>query len=55
MNDQNKMSVRALINDSLEFLIKESIYYRSNSENLLNAKRLIAWQMDHENGKVFIP
>lgn len=55
MNDQNKMSVRALINDSLDFLIKESIYYRSNNENLISGNRLIAWQRDDENGKVFIP
>jgi len=51
----DKMNVRALINDSLEFLIKESIYYRSNNENLSQDKRLIAWQIDWDNGKIHIP
>jgi hypothetical protein len=55
MSDQNKMLVRALINDSLEFLIKESIYYRSYNENLVQNKRSIAWHIEWDNGKIYIP
>lgn len=54
IENANKMNIRALINDSLEFLIKESIYYRSNNENLSEDNRLVSWQIDSDNGKLYI-
>lgn len=55
IENPDKMHVRAHINDSLEFLIKESIYYRSNNENISEDNRLIAWQMETDSGKIHIP
>lgn len=51
----DKMHVRARINDLLEFLIKESIYYRSNNENISQNNRLIAWHIEMDSGKIHIP
>ncbi len=55
MENPDKMHVRAHINDSLEFLIRESIYYRSNNENISEDNRLIAWHMEADSGKIHIP
>lgn len=51
----DKMHVRSVVTDSLEFLIKESIYYRANNENLNPDNRLVAWQIEWDNGKIHIP
>ena len=51
----DKMHVRSVVTDSLEFLIKESIYYRTNNENLITNNRLVAWQIEMDNGKIHIP
>lgn len=55
MNNTDKMQVRAYINDTLEFLIRESIYYRSNNENISEGNRLIAWHLEMDSGKIHIP
>jgi hypothetical protein len=55
VENPDKMHVRAHINESLEFLIKESIYYRSNNENILEHNRLVAWHMEMDSGKIHIP
>ena len=51
----DKMQIRAFINDSLEFYIKESIYYRSNNEKFFQEERLVVWQSGKDNGKIHIP
>lgn len=51
----DKMQVRSYIDESLEFLIKESIYYRSNNENISKDNRLMAWHVEMDSGKIHIP
>lgn len=51
----NKISTRLYINNNLDFLIKESIYYRSNNENIFESKRLVVWQADEDAGSTHIP
>lgn len=51
----NKISTRLYINNNLDFLIKESIYYRSNNENIFEPKRLVVWQADEDTGSIHIP
>jgi hypothetical protein len=55
LDGTDKMQIRSFINDSLEFYIKESIYYRSNNEKLLQEEKLVVWQSEKDNGKVYIP
>jgi len=54
MQKDNKINTRLYINDNLDFLIKESIYYRSNNENIIGSKRLVIWQDGENSGNVNI-
>lgn len=54
MQKDNKINTRLYINDNLDFLIKESIYYRSNNENIIESKRLVIWQDGENSGNVNI-
>ena len=54
-NESDKMHVRSVVTDLLDFLIKESIYYRANSENINADNRFVAWQLEWDNGKIHIP
>lgn len=51
----DKIKIRAYIDTRIQDLIEESIYYRANNENMNQDKRLIAWVVDQENGKIQIP
>ncbi len=54
MQNSNKIITRLYINDNLDFLIKESIYYRSNNENISEFKRLVVWQDGKNTGNIHI-
>jgi len=53
--EKDKIRIRAYINDVLDSLIEESIYYRTNNIYFHQEKRLTAWQFGEENGKITIP
>lgn len=53
--EKDKIRIRAYINDVLDSLIEESIYYRTNNIYFNQEKRLTAWQFGEENGKITIP
>ena len=55
MAEVDKMHVRVVVTDSLEFLIRESIYYRTNNENLHEDKRFPVWHIDSGSGKIHVP
>ena len=51
----DKIRIRAFIDNNIQDLIEESIYYRANNENMNQDKKIIAWTIDKEAGKIHIP
>jgi hypothetical protein len=51
---EDRLLKRFTILKKLEYYITESVYYRSNSEDMNESSKLVVWKFGEENGKIHL-
>jgi hypothetical protein len=51
---EDRLLKRFTVLKKLEYYITESVYYRSNSEDMKEDSKLVVWKFGDENGKIHL-